>query len=59
MITQERDGWELPGWQRQQADLITDPTELLRLLRLEAESLPVAWPQRRISPFACPVAMCV
>ena len=40
MITQERDGWELPGWQRQQADLITDPTELLRLLRLEAESLP-------------------
>lgn len=40
MITQERDGWELPGWQRQQADLITDPAELLGLLQLEAESLP-------------------
>nr|WP_297767016.1 EF-P beta-lysylation protein EpmB [uncultured Alcanivorax sp.] len=40
MITQEEAGWELPGWQRQQADLITDPAELLSLLQLEAESLP-------------------
>ncbi len=40
MITQERDGWELPGWQRQQADLITDPAELISLLGLDAESLP-------------------
>ena len=40
IITQEEAGWELPGWQRQQADLITDPAELLSLLQLEAESLP-------------------
>lgn len=40
MITQEAPGWELPGWQRQQADLITDPAELLALLDLEAASLP-------------------
>jgi len=40
IITQDEAGWELPGWQRQQADLITDPAELLSLLQLEAESLP-------------------
>ena len=40
MITQERDGWELPDWQRQQADLITDPAELLDLLGLTPADLP-------------------
>ncbi|MED5389776.1 MAG: EF-P beta-lysylation protein EpmB [Pseudomonadota bacterium] len=40
MITQDAPGWELPDWQRQQADLITDPAELLDLLDLSPESLP-------------------
>ncbi len=42
MITQEASGWELPSWQRQQADLITDPAELLAMLDLPVESLPDA-----------------
>ena len=40
MIPQESAGWELPDWQRQQADLITDPAELLALLELDAAELP-------------------
>ncbi|MDX1802703.1 MAG: EF-P beta-lysylation protein EpmB [Alcanivorax sp.] len=40
MITQEAGGWELPDWQRQQADLITDPQTLLALLDLDAAQLP-------------------
>lgn len=40
MIPQESAGWELPDWQRQQADLITDPAELLALLELDAVELP-------------------
>lgn len=40
MIPQESAGWELPDWQRQQADLITDPAELLALLELNATELP-------------------
>ncbi|MGB1466648.1 MAG: EF-P beta-lysylation protein EpmB, partial [Alcanivorax nanhaiticus] len=40
MIPQESAGWELPDWQRQQADLITDPAELLALLELDVAELP-------------------
>lgn len=40
IITQDESRWELPDWQRQQADLVTDPAELLALLALEASDLP-------------------
>ena len=54
IITQERDGWELPGWQRQQADLITDPAELLSLLGLGAESLPESLAAAKDFPLRVP-----
>lgn len=40
MITQEADGWQLPDWRRQQADLITDAGELCTLLSLDPATLP-------------------
>ncbi|EKF75962.1 hypothetical protein A11A3_00670 [Alcanivorax hongdengensis A-11-3] len=40
MITQEAAGWQQPDWQRQQADLITEPGALLELLGLEPADLP-------------------
>ena len=42
MITQEAAGWELPDWQRQQADLITDPAELFSQLELTPQDLPAS-----------------
>ena len=42
MITQEAAGWELPDWQRQQADLITDPAELFAQLGLVPQDLPAS-----------------
>ncbi|ASK36555.1 EF-P beta-lysylation protein EpmB [Alloalcanivorax mobilis] len=40
MITQEADGWQMPDWRRQQADLVTDLDELCALLRLRPQDLP-------------------
>lgn len=40
MITQETDGWQMPDWHRQQADLITDVGELCTLLGIQPEELP-------------------
>lgn len=40
MITQEADGWQMPDWRRQQADLVTDAGELCALLGLDPAALP-------------------
>ncbi|MZR64219.1 EF-P beta-lysylation protein EpmB [Alcanivorax sp. DP30] len=54
MIPQESAGWELPDWQRQQADLVTDPAELLALLELEASDLPASLVAARDFPVRVP-----
>ncbi|MCK0154058.1 EF-P beta-lysylation protein EpmB [Alcanivorax sp. S6407] len=54
MIPQESAGWELPDWQRQQADLITDPAELLALLDLDASALPEIRAAARDFPLRVP-----
>lgn len=40
MITQQADGWQMPDWRRQQADLIGDAGELCALLDLDPATLP-------------------
>ena len=54
MITQDAPGWELPDWQRQQADLITDPVELLALLQLDPADLPASLAAARDFPLRVP-----
>lgn len=54
MITQDAPGWELPDWQRQQADLITDPAELLALLHLDSADLPESLAAARDFPLRVP-----
>lgn len=54
MITQESSGWELPGWQRQQAELITDPAELFALLGLDESGLPASVAAARDFPLRVP-----
>lgn len=39
MITQEADGWQVPEWRRQQADLVTDLDQLCQLLELDRADL--------------------
>ena len=39
MITQEADGWQVPEWRRQQADLVTDLDQLCELLELDRADL--------------------
>ncbi len=39
MITQEDDGWQVPEWRRQQADLVTDLDQLCELLELNRADL--------------------
>ena len=56
MITQDAPGWELPDWQRQQADLITDPAELLSMLGLAADALPEQLAAARDFPLRVPRA---
>ncbi len=56
MITQDAPGWELPDWQRQQADLITDPAELLALLDLDASLAPESLAAARDFPLRVPRA---
>ena len=54
MIPQEGAGWELPDWQRQQADLVTDPAELLALLELAVSDLPASLAAARDFPLRVP-----
>ncbi len=54
IITQDEARWELPDWQRQQADLITDPAELLALLDLAASGLPESLAAARDFPLRVP-----
>lgn len=56
MITQELQGWQSPDWQRQQADLITDPAELLAMLDLEPSQVALSAAANRDFPLRVPRA---